>query len=179
MDGNKGIGCQRGVGLVEVLAALLVLAIGVLGYAGLQLEALRGASAAQTRARALMLARSALELMRVNPHLDYTRGDWSPAGMDAGSPPPDRDGCIARPCDGAAMRAWDIRQLTWRAAADLPLGRIAVVPCAAAAGGETPSCVLVSWGGQSTDSCLDKQQAGDHQTDIGGGSNCVVLAGGR
>lgn len=71
MEESRGTGCQRGVGMVEVLAALLVLAIGVLGYAGLQLRALKGATAAQTRVRAVMLARSALELMRVNPGRDY------------------------------------------------------------------------------------------------------------
>ncbi len=179
MDGNKGIGCQRGVGLVEVLAALLVLAVGVLGYAGLQLAALKGASAAQTRARAVMLARSALELMRVNPAGGWVDGDWSQAGIVAGSPPPDRTGCIARPCDSAAMRAWEVRQLTWQAANDLPSGRIAVAPCTSAGTGETSSCVLVSWGGQSTVSCLDEKRTGDPPTGIGGGLNCVVLAGGR
>ena len=43
---------QTGVGLVEILVALLVLAIGVLGYAGLQLSALKGSESAQTRAQA-------------------------------------------------------------------------------------------------------------------------------
>ena len=40
---------QRGVGLIEVMMALLVLAIGVLGYAGMQLTALKAAEDANNR----------------------------------------------------------------------------------------------------------------------------------
>lgn len=162
---------------MEVLAALLVLAIGVLGYAGLQLRALQGATAAQTRVRAVMLARSALELMRVNPGRDYTSGNWAQPGAVAGSPPPDRDGCIGRACDGAAMQAWDIRWLTWQAATELPLGRIIVTPCTAVADG-APLCVVVSWGGQSADSCISGGQT-ESQAGAGESSNCVVLEGSR
>lgn len=177
MEESRGIGCQRGVGMVEILVALLVLAVGVLGYAGLQLKALQGATAAQTRVRAVMLARSALELMKVNPGRDYAGGDWPHADVAAGSPPPDRNGCIAQACDGAAMRAWDIRQLTWQAATDLPLGRIVVMPCTSAAG-ETPLCVLVSWGGGSAASCIGGGRISGQAVSVES-LNCVVLQGGR
>ena len=57
---------QRGVGMVEILVALLVLAIGVLGYAGLQLNALKSTESAQIRSQGTALARNALEMIVVN-----------------------------------------------------------------------------------------------------------------
>ncbi len=57
---------QKGVGLIEVLVALLLLAIGVLGYAALQLRAVEASSEAMTRSQALLVMRSLTESIRVN-----------------------------------------------------------------------------------------------------------------
>ncbi|TVP89750.1 MAG: type IV pilus modification protein PilV [Pseudomonadaceae bacterium] len=60
------LACQRGVSLLEVLIAVLVLAIGVLGAAALQLNALRyNASAAHTT-QASFIAYDMLDRMRAN-----------------------------------------------------------------------------------------------------------------
>lgn len=160
---------QRGVGMVEIMVALLVLAIGVLGYAGLQLSALRGAETAHIRSQATMLARNALERMNVNPGSDYGNADWSQYSATAGSAPAGRDDCITQACDSAAMMAWDIQQLTWLAANNLPAGRMVVTSCSPIAGA-TSQCVLVSWGGQTPASCI-----GSGQIDTGADSGCVVM----
>lgn len=60
-------GRQAGISLLEVLIAVLVLAIGVLGAAALQLNALRfNASAAQST-QASFIAYDMLDRMRANP----------------------------------------------------------------------------------------------------------------
>lgn len=58
--------CQRGVSLIEVLVALLLLAIGVLGAAALQLNALKYNHAASARTQATFLAYDMADRMRAN-----------------------------------------------------------------------------------------------------------------
>lgn len=57
---------HRGAGLVEVLVALLLLAIGVLGYVALQVRAVDASSEALMRSQAIMLMRGLTESMRAN-----------------------------------------------------------------------------------------------------------------
>ena len=57
---------QRGVSLIEVLVALLLLAIGVLGAAALQLNALKYNQAASARTQATFLAYDMADRMRAN-----------------------------------------------------------------------------------------------------------------
>ena len=56
---------QYGVGMVEVLVAILLLAIGVLGYAGLQMRAVDATGEALTRSQAMILLRGLAEKIRV------------------------------------------------------------------------------------------------------------------
>ncbi|MBX3704488.1 MAG: type IV pilus modification protein PilV [Steroidobacteraceae bacterium] len=57
---------QRGATLVEALVALLVLSIGLLGVAALQMEALRSNHGAHLRSQATVLAQDIADRMRAN-----------------------------------------------------------------------------------------------------------------
>lgn len=57
---------QRGMTLVEALVALLVLCIGLLGVAGMQMQALRANHGAYLRSQATMLAQDIADRMRAN-----------------------------------------------------------------------------------------------------------------
>ncbi|MFK8079797.1 MAG: type IV pilus modification protein PilV [Granulosicoccus sp.] len=57
---------QRGVGLLEVLVALIVISFGVLGMAGLQLTGMKQSTSGFNRAKAVMLAESMTARMRLN-----------------------------------------------------------------------------------------------------------------
>lgn len=58
---------QQGLGLMEVLVALLLLAIGILGFIALQYRSLEATSEATYRVQAMNLARDLSERIRVNP----------------------------------------------------------------------------------------------------------------
>jgi len=58
---------QAGLGLLEILVAVLVFAVGLLGLAGAQITAKKNAMEAQQRSVATELARDLLERMRSNP----------------------------------------------------------------------------------------------------------------
>lgn len=57
---------QRGVGLMEILVSLVILAIAVLGFAALQFRALDAIQEANDRTAAMTLARDLAEKIRVN-----------------------------------------------------------------------------------------------------------------
>ena len=57
---------QEGVGLIEVLVALLILAVGVLGFVALQYRAIEASSEGANRVQAINLARDLAEKIRVN-----------------------------------------------------------------------------------------------------------------
>ena len=57
---------QRGVALLEVLIAVLILAIGLLGLAGLQAQALKTNQSSFQRTRAVMLSYFILDAMRAD-----------------------------------------------------------------------------------------------------------------
>ncbi|MDP5189130.1 type IV pilus modification protein PilV [Rheinheimera baltica] len=62
---NLSIKLQKGVTLLEVLISVLVLAIGILGVAGLQSVSLRSTHTAHERAMAVVLTETLFEVMRV------------------------------------------------------------------------------------------------------------------
>lgn len=63
---NNMLSNQSGFTLVEVLVALVILAIGLLGVAGLQNRSLSGNQGALYRSQAVLFANDIIERMRVN-----------------------------------------------------------------------------------------------------------------
>ena len=57
---------QRGVGLIEILVAVLILALGLLGMAGLQANALKTNQSSYARGQAVMLSYYILDAMRAD-----------------------------------------------------------------------------------------------------------------
>lgn len=66
---NKILSCRRrqnGFTLLEVLVSMVVLALGLLGYAGLQMASIKNSSSAYQRSQATVLASDIIDRMRVN-----------------------------------------------------------------------------------------------------------------
>lgn len=81
---------QRGVGLIEVLIAVLVLSIGFLGMAALQSKALSNNNSAMARSMGTIASYSILDAMRIDP-------DGVEAGRYDGAEVTVKDGLS---CDG-------------------------------------------------------------------------------
>ena len=62
---------QQGTTLIEVLVSLLVLAIGLLGAAALQLNALKYTDSSRTSSQASFIAYDMMDRIRANPDADY------------------------------------------------------------------------------------------------------------
>lgn len=115
---------QSGVSLIESLVALLVLALGILGMAGLQTRTLVESRSTNARASAVDMAEDLSERIQfnigarslpVNPYLTG-RGPTPAAPAD----------CFAVACTPAELAQMDLRQWKLSLAARLPQGDAAV-----------------------------------------------------
>ncbi|HFD11294.1 MAG TPA: type IV pilus modification protein PilV [Crenotrichaceae bacterium] len=64
--------CYSGFTMVEFLVSILVLSIGLIGLAGLQVTSLRDNSRAYMRSQASVLASDLADRVRANPTINYT-----------------------------------------------------------------------------------------------------------
>jgi len=76
---------QQGVTLIEVLVSLLILGIGLLGAAALQLNALKFTDSSTMNSQASFIAYDMLDRIRANPQADYalTSLEVAPAAGDS------------------------------------------------------------------------------------------------
>lgn len=68
---------QHGVGLVEVLVAVLLLSVAVLGFSALQVRAVSATDESLVRTKSLTLVRNLAEIMRAYPDAYVTGSDTS------------------------------------------------------------------------------------------------------
>lgn len=109
---------QHGFTLVEVLVALVVLAVGLLGIAGLYVEGLRAGRTSVYRSAAVILASDMADRIRANPGGPY-------AGAGPGAP----SGCVNGPgdCDPDALAQDDWFRWLADIGQRLPAGATATV----------------------------------------------------
>lgn len=76
---------QRGVGLLEVLIAVLILGVGLLGIAAMQATGLRNSQSSVERSAAIVQTYSILDAMRSNRDAAL-KGDYNLAAMTCAAP---------------------------------------------------------------------------------------------
>ena len=119
--------CGRGFSLIEVLVALLVLSVGLLGLAAMNTNGLRLNQAAFMRGQAAFLAYDIADRMRANragaQDDHYVIAHGTAAASD--------DDCVAAACSAEQLADYDL--LAWKTAlaARLPSGDGAIVEDAA------------------------------------------------
>jgi type IV pilus assembly protein PilV len=110
---------ERGFTLIEVLVTVIILAIGLLGLAGLQLNGLRYTHSAYQRSQATILGNDIIDRMRVN-RLVAEAGTYNIAIGAA----PASTSCLGTGanCNPAALANADLSEWKQSLAAVLPLG---------------------------------------------------------
>ena len=103
---------QRGVSLLEVMVAVFVLAVGVLGVAGLEVASKRGNYESVQRTTATYLAQDLLERMRANAaNLSvYTNAGAGRVIALSGADGLTETDCSSASCDGAGLAMYDLFQ---------------------------------------------------------------------
>jgi type IV pilus assembly protein PilV len=108
---------QRGFSLVEVLIALIIMSVGMLGIAGLYVQSMQAGRTSLFRHHAVTLAGDVADRIRANP-----RAGVAYAGLGADN------NCVAAgiDCDPAQMASNDIFHWDQQATESLPNGNITV-----------------------------------------------------
>ncbi|WP_296244099.1 MULTISPECIES: type IV pilus modification protein PilV [unclassified Psychrobacter] len=178
---------QRGVGLVEVLVAVLLLAVAVLGFSALQMNALKATDESLNRSRAMSISKQLSENIRLNNSgaedftkelnalnadsnniIDYctkVRQESSKFSKDSCK----KDSCS--PSELAALSAWK--------AANLACGQdimLNMTTCPEMTNINTRQCVITSWG--NTLPILskgNKHACGDDSGAYKLGSSCLIM----
>lgn len=121
---NPTINNQAGFTLMEVLIALLILSIGLLGLASLQTNGLRSNQMASMRTISTQLANDIADRMRANP-TGVDAQNYVIATIDADPVIPAVEACEGTTCTSAQMATYDLAQ--WRGAVRaLPGGTSAI-----------------------------------------------------
>ncbi|MFQ5760266.1 MAG: type IV pilus modification protein PilV [Acidiferrobacterales bacterium] len=143
---------HHGFSLIEVLVALLVLSIGLLGLAGLQTLGLKFNTQSYQRTQAVLNAYDIVDRIRANAG-GITAAVYDDIGINAAPPgsPPD---CGAIDCDSTQMADYDVAQWKNSLTELLTQGRGAVcrgvltadfTGCAVGPAGDTSFQVGVQW----------------------------------
>jgi len=123
---------QHGFTMIETLVSLVIISIGVLGFALLQVESLKATKTATERSKAIHFATDMMERMRANKDAIPNYATTAIAGPDTGAikncadpattPNVDINTDLTTAtfsCTGAEMAAFEIRQ--WRTSIEDPI----------------------------------------------------------
>lgn len=151
---------QKGVGLIEVLVALLLLSIAILGFSALQLRAVEATLEGANRIQAMNIARDLAEKIRMNNSsaalTAYTSNMSSQTKQQATG-----TNCYTSSCSPAVKAAFDVHEAYVQAN---DLGMIMnMIACPGTASGR--SCIYVAW---------NKTDATDNSTSKTGQIACTV-----
>lgn len=164
---------QQGVGLMEVLVALILLSIGVLGYTALQVRAVEASTEAAQRSHAIFVLKGLAESMRANnagraSYMTLVNQDI-PSNISAACINP-----AAAGCDAAALARIDVQQAQANAR-NFGL-RLRMENCpgtASVAAADRRNCLFAAWGetdiSQNTTQCMSV--AGIYVV----GSSCMMM----
>ncbi len=98
---NKRVG--SGFSMIELLVSVVIMSIGVLGMAGLQILSLQQNRSALLQGVATQRGNDILERIRANPDTDYSGISLTDTPVVTGS-------CIDNSCSESAMKDYDIAQ---------------------------------------------------------------------
>ena len=142
---------QRGFSLIEVMVALVVMSIGLLGIAKMQAAALSNTAIASTRSLA------AIEVSSLAASMHANRGYWSSPAVAPSitlqgatvtpSVAPLGD-CVAATCTPAGLAQYDLQQWTTAALQVLPPDYLATITCVPT--DTPPNCTIqIQWAEKS------------------------------
>ena len=94
---------NRGFTMIELLVSVVIMSVGVLGMAGLQMLSMQQNRSALLQGEATQLVNDILDRMRANPGTSYD-------GVTITDDPDVTDSCIGNTCTEVEMKDFDIAQ---------------------------------------------------------------------
>jgi type IV pilus assembly protein PilV len=171
---------ESGYSIVEVLISILVLSVGVLGAAGMQLAATRTTQQSSYQTTALQLAAEVADAVRAYNtdaqhsvtlgqilEIDYT--------STPGSPPDSAAHCYFNPCEAGEFANAQIQEWKARLSTAFPAARLRICrdanpwsdaghaykwDCSGESGSGAPLVIKLGWQGKNPDGSLSKDGDG-------------------
>lgn len=138
---------QRGVSLIEVLVTLLIVALALLGAAGLQAQAMRFNKGGQNRATAVFLAGDLAERMETNKDAAIAGSYAMPASS---TPIATASLCTSSPCTIDQLAQVDLAG--WQSAISTTLPNSSWAVTQTTAGNPSVYTIVISWQERRSDS---------------------------
>lgn len=165
---------EQGIGLVEVIVALLLLSVAVLGFSAMQLVAVKSTDESLMRTRALAIMRGAAENMR-----GYGEDGISAFAKALNDNVTDTSGCIQ---SKDKLNYCTVEQLAAKDAATLNVfaknqGMIlSLVTCPGTQDGQIRRCMIAAWNDTKATLGSDKNDCANKNTGIqNSGTSCFVM----
>jgi len=184
----RNLGKQHGMGLVEVLVALLLLAVAVLGFSAMQMTAVKATDESLMRTRALAIMRGGAEAIRANSggiSAFKTAVNGSTDSITIEGAAITKDSCVKNTTGApAATDSCTINQLATRdgllmksyaVGNDIKLG---LVPngCPGTSGNQERQCFVASWGDTTvTLSDSDANACANANGTYKNGAECFIM----
>lgn len=163
---------QKGVGLIEVMVAVLILAVAVLGFSALQMQAVKATDESLIRTQATSIVRGLAENMRANSgELALVAYQSEIAGTTTGAVPTCNS--MTNSCSAEQIARKEAKASKTSANAyGVSLG---VINCPGTSGFSKIKCVIAAWDdtkaevGTDADACADV--SGVYKT----GASCLIV----
>ncbi len=169
--------------MLEILIALLVTTIGLLGFAGLQSRALMSTEDTYQRTQATSIAQEMIDRMRMNGITGVTQSSavaaeasanrqaYVTASNWAGAKPAQDCFGVAKTCSVSEMALYDIAQIRQmvESSSSLPNGSALVALCSSDGGVNDRICAYVAWGSTTAAECAANADVGVNE--------CVMVQG--
>ena len=114
---------QRGLTLIESLAALFIAAVGILGIIGVQMRTLTDTQTTVRRAQAIRLIEDLSERMKVNPNALLGIANYASGYSEKGADLSASTDCATTTCTQAQQAQYDLKQWKTTVQQTLPLGQ--------------------------------------------------------
>ncbi|MGF1643169.1 MAG: type IV pilus modification protein PilV [Thiotrichales bacterium] len=125
---------QRGFTIVEIMVALMILSVGLLGLASLQMIGVKNSGNAYYRTQAVMIANETVERIRMNKPA-ARNGEYNTAAP-----------ACENVAGGASLAEQDLAQTACAVTNTLPGGSVETLNCAVGATADTVDCALaITW----------------------------------
>lgn len=166
----KRFSSQHGVGLIEVMVAVLLLSVAVLGFSALQLRAIKATEESLVRTQSLSVVRGLAENMRTNPSQMQAYQD----GIEKPNTDAKKCNTLGNKCTAAEIATKEANAAVKKLKEyDV---RLKMMPCPGTSSFSEVKCIVAAWGDTvATMDTDDDKACADNDGIYKSGSNCVIV----
>lgn len=166
------IGRQHGVGLIEVMVAVLLLSVAVLGFSALQLRAISATDESLVRTQALSVVRGLAENMRANP-LEMEAYETAINDADANTVADDSCQELTDSCDSEEIATKEATNAAVKLSEYDITMRMDTCPGTAAF--SEIKCIIAAWGDTLPVMNTSANACANENGIYNSGSNCIIV----